>query len=83
MIPVPLPWPSAASALPSVLSIDSEFAPEERLSGPGAAVSDRLVVPVLAAGAASAALLAAAADEKAGSAVAAGRGDVRARVAGL
>ncbi|WP_326696593.1 cytochrome c biogenesis CcdA family protein [Streptomyces sp. NBC_01754] len=45
------------SALPSVLSADSEFVLEERLSGLGAAVSDRLVLLVLAAVAASAALL--------------------------
>ena len=45
------------SALPSLLSTDAEFALEERLSDLGAAVSDRLVVLVLAAVAASAALL--------------------------
>ncbi|CAL9436234.1 cytochrome C biogenesis protein CcdA [Streptomyces sp. DH-12] len=45
------------SALPSVLSADAEFALEERLSGLGAGVSDRLVLLVLAAVAALAALL--------------------------
>ncbi|CAL9667188.1 hypothetical protein SUDANB15_07262 [Streptomyces sp. enrichment culture] len=45
------------SALPSVLSTDTEFALEERLSDIGAAVSDRLVVLVLAGVAALAALL--------------------------
>ncbi|MFC9950909.1 cytochrome c biogenesis CcdA family protein [Streptomyces prasinus] len=45
------------SALPSVLSTDTEFALEERLSDLGSVVSDRLVVLVLAAGAALAALL--------------------------
>jgi len=45
------------SALPSVLSTDTEFALEERLSDIGAAVSDRLVLLVLAGVAASAALL--------------------------
>ncbi|MDN3268664.1 cytochrome c biogenesis CcdA family protein [Streptomyces sp. MA15] len=45
------------SALPSVLSTDAEFALEERLSGLGAGVSDRLVLLVLAAVAALAAPL--------------------------
>ncbi|MFD5496917.1 cytochrome c biogenesis CcdA family protein [Streptomyces sp. NPDC001812] len=45
------------AALPSVLSTDTEFALEERLSDLGAAVSDRLVVLVLAGVAALAALL--------------------------
>lgn len=45
------------SALPSVLSTDTEFALEERLSDVGAAVSDRLVLLVLAGVAALAALL--------------------------
>ncbi|MEU2897461.1 cytochrome c biogenesis CcdA family protein [Streptomyces sp. NPDC006967] len=45
------------SALPSVLSTDAGFALEERLSGLGGAVSDRLVVLVLAAVAALAALV--------------------------
>ncbi|OSP41179.1 cytochrome C biogenesis protein CcdA [Streptomyces sp. 13-12-16] len=45
------------SALPPVLSTDTEFALEERLSDVGAAVSDRLVLLVLAGVAALAALL--------------------------
>lgn len=45
------------SALPSLLSTDTEFALEERLSDIGAAVSDRLVVLILAGVAALAALL--------------------------
>nr|WP_272919185.1 cytochrome c biogenesis CcdA family protein [Streptomyces sp. SID8352] len=45
------------SALPPVLSADAAFALEQRLSGAGAAVSDRLVLLVLAGAAASAALL--------------------------
>lgn len=45
------------SALPSVLSTDTEFALEERLSDLGAAVSDRLIVLITAAVAALAALL--------------------------
>ncbi|WP_406499714.1 cytochrome c biogenesis CcdA family protein [Streptomyces sp. NBC_00846] len=45
------------SALPSVLSIDTEFVLEERLSDIGAAVSDRLIVLFLAGVAALAALL--------------------------
>ncbi|CAL9522934.1 Thiol:disulfide interchange protein DsbD [Streptomyces sp. enrichment culture] len=45
------------SALPSVLSADTEFALEERLSDLGAAVSDRLIVLITAAVAAPAALL--------------------------
>ncbi|MEV7796621.1 cytochrome c biogenesis CcdA family protein [Streptomyces sp. NPDC087512] len=45
------------SALPSVLSAETEFALEERLSSIGAAVSDRLVLLVLAGAAAVAALL--------------------------
>ncbi|WP_030871900.1 cytochrome c biogenesis CcdA family protein [Streptomyces sp. NRRL S-37] len=45
------------SALPSVLSTDTEFALEERLSDLGAAVSDRLIVLITAAVAAPAALV--------------------------
>ncbi|MET8572785.1 cytochrome c biogenesis CcdA family protein [Streptomyces sp. NPDC004783] len=45
------------SALPSVLSAETEFALEERLSSIGAAVSDRLVLLVLAGVAAVAAVL--------------------------
>ncbi len=44
------------SALPSLISTDTEFALEERLSGIGAVVSDRLVLLVLAAGVMVAAL---------------------------
>ncbi|MFE7751009.1 cytochrome c biogenesis CcdA family protein [Streptomyces sp. NPDC057428] len=44
------------SALPSLISTDTEFALEQRLSGIGAVVSDRLVLLVLAAGVMVAAL---------------------------
>ncbi|WP_435833824.1 hypothetical protein [Streptomyces bacillaris] len=53
-------WPflllDGASALPSLISTDTEFALEERLGGIGAVVADRLVLLVLAAGAMVAAL---------------------------
>ncbi|MBO1286280.1 cytochrome c biogenesis protein CcdA [Streptomyces sp. CAI-21] len=44
------------SALPSLISTDTEFALEERLSGAGSLVSDRLVLLVLAVGVMAAAL---------------------------
>ncbi|WP_257136214.1 hypothetical protein [Streptomyces sp. st170] len=47
-------WPlllfDGTSALPSLISNDTEFALEERLAGIGAVVSDRLVLLILAAG---------------------------------
>ncbi|WP_435837411.1 hypothetical protein [Streptomyces bacillaris] len=53
-------WPflllDGTSALPSLISTDTEFALEERLAGIGAVVADRLVLLVLAAGVMVAAL---------------------------